>query len=620
MNLNHSRLVTFAGCALAGFFGTSALAPHREAPRSPSLPAVSSAPVGEIPIAPPGESALVREWDQMRSQFGRETKELPAVYLAVKEIKDAFRRRAFRAALLAEWAATDPRAGLAFLREKDSGQSGQLIREWLRLDPQAAITALLADEKSRGSLRGLLSQIAGGAPARLAEVVAALPKSDSRWDTAAQDAFAVFARRDPDAARAAAESVQGVLRGQALAGVANVWAEKDGPAALAWAQAMPAGDARDAALKAVLMGWAKTDPAAALDKIDLVPPGAQEGYYASDVGAQVLREAARRDWDGTLGWLREHPGKLGSQSLNGLQEVLSKRLNTDPGGTMRQLAQSGLPGLDNVLANSLLNDGYAQREAIWQWLDGQAPNAFTRSARGWVLNAVAWKEPGTALEWIERIPDTPENKAIIEQGTRSLFNGGSQMDRFEDLFAKASPRMRVSLIEAGFSYGREALSADPALWLSRLDALPGDRRTNAIGGLASGWAANDPAKAIEWATALPDQNERGSALSAATAGWAQADPIEAAQWLNTLPAGTDRDIGAQGLVGALMNSEPESAWTWARSIADPARRLSALQLAYLGLRQKDPAIAKQMIDSANLSRGEIDAITPQANGARLVPR
>ncbi len=609
-----ARLLICVVCLLAGYFTASSLAPRVDAPRAIEQVAAPRATVGEIPIASPAESALVAEWEQMRSQYGRESSDLPALYLAVKDIKDAFHRRAFRAALLAEWATTDPRAALAFLGEKDSGNTGQLLRQWLRLDPQAAVNALLADEKLRGSLRGLLSEIAADAPERLAEVISTLPKSESRGDTTAQDAFAVFALKDPEAARRAAESVQGPQRGQALAGVAKVWAETDGPAALAWAQTLAAGDARDAALKAVLMGWAKTDPAAALEKIDMVPPGGEENYYGSDVGAQVLREAAKRDWDGTLKWLRDHPGKLGQTSLNGMQEALTKRLAADPAGTMRSISQSGLPAMDNVLANALLNDGYAQRDAIWQWLDGQAPTAFTRSARGWVLNAVGWKDPVTAIEWIEKIPDTTENKALIEQGTRSLFNGGSQMDRFEELYAKASPKLRASLIEAGFSYGREAMSANPALWVSRLNELPADRRANAISGLAGGWAANEPGKAIEWARTLTDENERASALTAATSGWAQSEPIEAAQWINTLPAGKERDIGASGLVQSLINTAPEDAWTWAQSIADPSRRMNALMLAQMGLRQKDPAIAKQTLENSNLTPAEIQALNAAPNG------
>ena len=51
----------------------------------------------------------------------------------------------------------------------------------------------------------------------------------------------------------------------------------------------------------MLAGWAKTDPLAALGKLDLVPPGGDEMQHASDAGAQVLREAAKKDWDATIG-------------------------------------------------------------------------------------------------------------------------------------------------------------------------------------------------------------------------------------------------------------------------------------------------------------------------------
>jgi hypothetical protein len=364
-------------CATAGYFAasgltTSSLTIHSRGP----VPTPTPAPVEELTAPPDGQSAFLAEWARFRQEHGEA--DLSTVYLAIKDEKDAFRRRAFRSALIAEWVTRDPKVAFTFLQQKDNGQTGQLIREWLRLDPDGAITTILASgDKAKGGLRGVLSEVARLAPTRLAEVVSALPKSDSRWDTTAQDAFAVLGAKDPTAARTAAESVTGPLRGQALAGVAKAWAEKDGPAAIAWAQAMPAGEDRDGVLKAALVGWAKTDPVAALDKIDLAPPGGEENYYASDVGAQVLREAGKKDWDATLLWLREHPGKLGQSSYTGLESVISHRLNTDVSGTLRNLADSGLPGVEMMLSNSLLNDGYAQRDNVWAWLDQQPSNSFT---------------------------------------------------------------------------------------------------------------------------------------------------------------------------------------------------------------------------------------------------
>jgi hypothetical protein len=598
------RLLLFAGCAVAAYAAVSVWSrpeTNGTSAGKPSPPVVNAAPKEPV-ISSATESPLIAEWESLRTRHGATSADLPEVYTAVKEITDPFRRRAYRSALLAEWATTDPQAALAFLNENDRGNAPQLMREWLRLDPDAALDVLLAGgAKNHGGLRGMLSEIAQLAPRRLAQVVASLPIHETnRWDTTAQDAFVVLARTDPGAARAAAESVTGPLRGQALAGVAQVLAETDGARALAWAEAIPAGEARDTALKGALIGWAKTDPTAALEKIDLVPPGGEEMYHASDVGAQVLREAAKRDWNGTIQWLRDHPGKLGRSSMDGLQSVVSHRLTTDPTDTLRSLAKSGVPGIEHVLANSLLNEGYAQRDTVWKWLDEQPPDAFSRSVRGSLLNAIAWKEPEIALEFLEKLPDAPDNHQLFENGTRSLINGGNQMHRFEDLLAKASPKIRPYLLETGFTHGFGNIVTEPAVWLARLEELPADRRGNAMSALAGNWARSDPEKALEWAMSLKDSAQREAAFNSATSSWAAADVYEASQWINSLPAGGDRDIAVHSLAGALARSEPESAWTWALTIGNPTSRRNALSAAYFAMSRKDAAIADQMLQNADL--------------------
>ena len=603
------RILIIAACGAAGYLGASGVAAFTKPADTPSKTATGTpAPPTKLELPTSAESALILEWEQLRGARDGATADLPAIYTAVKDIQDPFRRRAFRASITAEWAVRDPRAALAYLGEKDKGNMGQLIREWLRLDPQAAVSHLLTDEKTRGQLRNVLSEIARVAPARLAEVVSVLPKAESRWDTTAQDAFAIFAAKDPEAARAAAESITGVLRGQALAGVARTWAESDGAAALTWAQGLQEGEARDAALKGALIGWAKNDPSAALNHLDVVPPGGEEMYHASDVGAQVLRAAAKRDWEGTVAWLREHPGKLGRSSLDGLQTALSERLNIDPAGTMRSLEQSGVPALTQVLANAFLNDGYAQRDTIWAWLDQQPAREFTMGVRSSLINAIAWKEPNAALEYLEKLPDTPANRQIFETGTRSLINGGSQMHRFEELFENASPTLRPYLIETGFMYGADAIGADPQRWLARLDELPTDKRSNAVGGIARGLAANDPQAAADWALSLKDPIQGQQALSQVCMTWAGSDVYEAANWIGSLPEGVNRDTATRGLVNALSFSEPETAWTWALSINSQEYRLSALQLAYMGLEKKDPKIAQQLLQSTPFTPEESNMI------------
>ena len=601
------RVIVVAACGAVGFFAASAFNTSSVAVDAPrTTEARAPAPVVELKMPTAAESAFIGEWEQLRATHGDDN---AALYAAIKDTKDAFRRRAFRSALIAEWSVTNPQAALAYLLEKDSGNAGQLAREWLRRDPQGAINGLLAGgEKALGMMRGLLGEIAKVAPARLVEVLGLIKPPGNRWDRSADDSFAIFAAKDPTAARAAAESITGEQRGQALAGVARAWAEKDGVAALAWAQAMPAGEARDEALRAVLAGWAKTDPIAALDKLDLAPPGGDDMQHASDAGAQVLREAAKKDWDGTIAWLRDHPGKLGRASLDGLQGEMSRRLGVDTPGTMRLFTTGALPGLEQVFGNAVLNEGYLHRDAILNWLDAQPPGDLTSSLRGSLVSAMAWKEPEVALAFLDKLPDTPENAALIERGVMSLINGGSRMDQFEDLLENAPSKLRLRLIETGFSYGARNVTGDPSRWIARLDEIPVERRASATAQFASGWAATDPQAAAEWSNSISDTAARDSALIQIAIQWSSDDSREAAGWVNSLPRGTGRDNAALGLVSTLRDSQPENAWTWAVSVESPELREISLARAYKALQGKDPAVAEQLLTSSALPEAEIKTL------------
>ena len=611
------RLLAISACGLAGYVAGGAFTAPAPAPPI-SKAAATAKPVAKM------ERALVREWEEMRARHGGDAGEMAARYAEVKDLPDAFRRRAFRSALIAEWATRDPLAALAFLETNDDGKLGEFFREWLRSDARAAVARLLAgDEKSQDRLREMLGDVARVAPELLAEIVSALPKIKDRFDFTSRDAFEIFAKADPAGARAAAESVNGALRGQALAGVAKIWAQKDGPAVIAWAQSLAAGAAREDALRAALIGWAKSDPFAALEHIDIVPPNSGEkypmsskgGWYAqSDVGDEVMREAAKQDWDGTMEWLRAHPGKFGEWGLTGLNDTVSQRLSVDLAGTLRFFANSGNPALEHALENALSNNSYAQHDQMWDWLDREPASDFTRTLRGTLLYTIGTRDADTALEYLEKLPDTPENRAALETGTRGLLVNGNGMNRIEDFLATASPKMRAYLIETALTRNSGSIGTDAPLWVDRLGELPADRREKAVAGLAEGWAKADPQAALRWALAQPDPAQRDAALNATAKAWAGSDLRDAAAWINAQPAGGNRDTATRGLVGGIAYSQPESAWTWALSIQTPAQKIGALQTAYAGLRRKDPALAEQFLQRASLPPG--DAKTVRQNPPR----
>jgi hypothetical protein len=347
----------------------------------------------------------------------------------IQTLQDPFRRRALLAALISEWAAIDPAGALRFFLEKNEAPGAtsddfdfplELARAWLRRDHDAAVTALMAGgEKTQYVLQPLLRDIMRLAPERVADVVNVLPGPHNQTDHAAESAFRDFFTRDPAAARAAAESVKGPLRQQALAGVAFAWAKSDSAAAMVWAQALEPGAVRDRVLRAVLAGWAKSDPAAALRNLDLAPRprGPMRGEPFTDLGrtsqARSLRQAAAKDWSGTLRWLRENHRNT-SPSFAGLSDAISKRLSADPQATLAELREASLPPLLQSFEEALREQRGTKRDAIWAWLVQQPPDDFVFRARDAFLKSVSRQDPEYALKLLDELPSTAENQALID--------------------------------------------------------------------------------------------------------------------------------------------------------------------------------------------------------------
>jgi hypothetical protein len=432
-------------------------------------------------------------------------------------------------------------------------------------------------------------------------VVAQLPKTEQRrWDTSVKDAFTALATRNLGSARAEAEALEGPNRDQALAGVAAAWAGRDPQAALAWTEMLPEGETRNEAIRGLLLGWAKIDPAAALDHVDLAPPGSDQMNYGQEVGSMLLAAAAKKDFAATMRWLKANPGKLGNQSMNGMMSLLSDKLIADTPGTLAFLQKDAPAGMEWVLGNSLLNQGYARAAEIRAWLDAQPPGEFVDRARMSLVNATAWHEPMALVEWVKQMPAEQKTPQKMGEIALRLLNGGSDFNHIDELIATAPPDLRTALIKEGFgrSGGSEWPGGDVTPWLARLEQVEPAERARASGVLAQNWAATDPDAAITWAEALPDDDARKQSYAAIAGRWARADSYEASQWIATLPAGAERDAAASSLVQTIASAEPDSAWTWARSITQDDLRFQAMTSAMAAMTARDPAAARAALTEA----------------------
>ena len=549
-------------------------------------------------------SFLFAEWRYLHEQHGTNAEAMPLLHKAIGEMKDVFRRNAFRAALVSEWVQVDPAGGLKFLMGKgsDATERRQFFEEWLARDPRAAVDALIHAGKGWEPIaRESLSAIARQVPAAVPDVTSRLPKSNNYWDTSIRDAFAVLAEGGFVSARKAAEAITGPNREQALAGVARLWGKSDLDGAIAWAKALPEGTDRDEVIRSALVGRAAVDPTGALQLAGTVPAGGREMYFATTTGARVLAEAAKTDFNATVAWVAANPGRFGHEDLVGLARTVTEQMNADPGAFLSaRVADGSLGAILPAISSALLNEAGGQRAAVWDWIKAHPGSETTESLKEQVLSSGAWQEPALALKFATELPATPEGDKQRERLAQSLFNGGSMLHRFDQLLAHSPDTLRSTLIETAFGLLRADTIDDPISWVSRLSLLPEASRPKALSSIAGAWAERTPEEAVAWANSIPPGEGQQGAMAAIASAWAKKDAQGAAGWVSSLPAGAQRDRTAESLVMVVADDFPREAWDWALSIGDTSQRNRAAQQAAKALAGRDPGMARQLIEAAPL--------------------
>ncbi len=555
-----------------------------------------------------GEEAggLIAEWKALMTNHGPANGSLSEVYAAIEEINDDFRRRAFRGALIAEWMSRDPREALAFLQINDPGRVTQGLREWVQADSSAAALTMQAEASElRSNIKELLGEIAEVAPELVAALTQGLGQA-GKSSRSVRQVFAAMAEQDRSGALVAAQSLSGTPRADALAGVAMAWAKTDGAEALAWAQELeePA-EGMDSIRRSVLVGWAHSDPAAALDHLNVASIGGSSTVFASDTGSAVLREAAQADFEGTLEWIGQNLGKLGQGSLKGLSEALGNRLQEDAQGVLDTLREHpARMDLLPALSHQLLNEGFAEKNAVWRWLGEQTEDSeYIRETRMILMKTTASKEPEVALRWMEESPNVLNDEERF-QVIRRLFDNGHELTMVDSLLEQAPTDLRAELLEQSFAYLDRSVGGTLDQWIDRIAELPAEKQGDATAIVARRMASIDPRSAMDWAESRADSEHATAAFVAAANSWAGVDSYEYSQWVAGLPNGLRRDQATHALVTSIVEVEPDSAWTWAKTIESPELRARALLESFRHLADQDPRGVSALLRDPNLTEAD----------------
>jgi hypothetical protein len=135
---------------------------------------------------------------------------------------------------------------------------------------------------------------------------------------------------------------EGNTKVNAFGNVGLRWAQSDPKAALAWAQQLPEGPAKDRALRDIIgTAWALRDPKAAVEFASTLPSGGSRDVVMSDI--------ARR-WAGTdplsaSQWLAALPDDQTNpgQRYRLIEDVARGWLQSDPAKAAAWLATTSLP-------------------------------------------------------------------------------------------------------------------------------------------------------------------------------------------------------------------------------------------------------------------------------------
>ena len=551
------------------------------------------------------DSELLAEWRRLHEAHGIGPEAMPGMFIEVSELKNDFRRRAFRTALISEWVEVNAASAFKFFSAKgrDENQRKQLLEEWLRRDPQSAVSTMLtAGSDWDGPIRSLLTEVAKMAPSHLGVLVSKLPKAESYWDNSVLDAFATFAATDLESARKTAEQIDGPNRERALSGIAKRWSAIDSDSAMKWIRSLPPGPESDEVLRSAIIGKAGTDPVAALDMISLAHPGGRDGYFATSTGARVLNAAVNANFDKTVGWIANHPGRLSNDDLMGMAGAVTERLNANAQDFLTsRLADGSLAAIVPAIDSALMNRSSGQRPAVWNWLQMHSDEDSLNALRNGVINAGAWQDPEFATSLVQDFPSGKLGDDEVQQLAQGLLNGGSMMYRLDGLLQNGPERLKVPLLEKAFAFLRPDNLEDPNLWINRASQLPADARNSAFESIGRAWAEKNPDDALRWAMGLPAQSAQGPAVRSAISSYATSDPQAAAAWVSDLPASSVRDEASRGLAMAIAENYPREAWAWALSIQSVDDQLASAEYVAKIFANRNQAAARQMIDSSSLS-------------------
>ncbi len=309
--------------------------------------------------------------------------------------------------------------------------------------------------------------------------------------------------------------------------IMKTWTLIDPESALAWADKLPAGEARDAAAAHGQTMLVELDPELAFARLRTLPPGETHKRLAQI----TFFELAKKDLKSAI--TRSPLPESVLAELYGMAAVVRVASDYAPDAMIALVREASPDIFTSAFASEWL---FNEPEDALAWYFSQPAGLLKTDLQESAARALARSDPARAIDFAISMPDGSERVTLIEA--------------LVDHHAVEQPASVLALIESLPAGGQRSdlhtkailklAEADPARTAAQLDSgALGSINRQAINSIVSKWGDESAADCARWLTShlKPSQNHPDLILNAVdqvARNYAQQDPAAAITWAGTL--------------------------------------------------------------------------------------
>ncbi|BCU78792.1 hypothetical protein [Luteolibacter sp. LG18] len=342
--------------------------------------------------------------------------------------------------LFGRWAETDPKAALAF--SDKMGMAGMfakptILQSWASVDPENA-AKYFAENPREFQMMGMGGPGGRGGNSGASVIAGEWAKSDPQaalaWAESLQgrdktQAMTAVVRElatsDPQKAVTMAAAMEGDAQKDAYASIASQWGAKDFTAAEAWIKSLPA-DQQASAMAEAIGSLANTDPQLASQKIASMADGREK----QDAINSVVNSWSREDPKAAATWLLAQGGE--DVSRNAMRDLMRNWSSQDDASAVAFISQQPSGTVRDEAATSYIWSNRSDNPQAVVSLAESITDERSRE-RAIAVSAERWmqSDPEAAKAYIQQSTLlSDEAKQRIQEGNRggfgNRFGGGGQ--------------------------------------------------------------------------------------------------------------------------------------------------------------------------------------------------